>query len=194
MAEYHIKHITRYTYAATVIDCSNQVMLYPLNDSLQIVKSHELKISNDPEIRATLPSENKTLITTVGQDAAKPLILLVEDNPFNQMVAVDTLTDMIGELTIDVAENGKIAVDKVSENEYDIVLMDIQMPEMDGFEATLAIRSMPEPRNMIPIMAMTANVTSEELAKCFEAGMNEYISKPFDTQDLINKIGRVSKR
>jgi CheY-like chemotaxis protein len=120
-------------------------------------------------------------------------ILLVEDNPFNQMVAVDTLIDLIGELTIDVAENGKIAVEKAKENEYDIVLMDIQMPEMDGFEATRTIRSLASPRNLTPIMAMTANVTSEELAKCFESGMNEYISKPFDTQDLVNKIGRLAK-
>ena len=116
-------------------------------------------------------------------------ILLVEDNPFNQMVAVDTLNDMIKELKIDIAENGKIAVEMTDKNDYDLVLMDIQMPEMDGFEATKAIRSLKAPKNSIQIMAMTANVTPEEIAKCFECGMNEYISKPFNTNDLINKIG-----
>jgi signal transduction histidine kinase len=118
-------------------------------------------------------------------------ILLVEDNPFNQMVAVDTLNDLISELTIDLAENGKLALDMVNHKEYDVVLMDIQMPEMDGFEATKRIRMLEYPKNEMQIMAMTANVTKEEVSKCFECGMNEYISKPFQTQDLLNKLGKL---
>jgi CheY-like chemotaxis protein len=118
-------------------------------------------------------------------------ILLAEDNPFNQMVATDTLTDMIGDLVIDIAENGKIAAEMAATGDYDVVLMDIQMPEMDGFEATRTIRNLPPPKNAIQIMAMTANVTSEEIAKCFDSGMNAYISKPFDSQDLLNKLGRL---
>ncbi len=120
-------------------------------------------------------------------------ILLVEDNQFNQMVAMDTLTDLIGDLTIDLAENGKIALEMADKNDYDIVLMDIQMPKMDGFDATRAIRLLPPPKNVLKVMAMTANVTSEEVAKCFESGMNSYISKPFETQDLLNKIGALVK-
>ncbi len=116
-------------------------------------------------------------------------ILLVEDNPFNQMVAIDTLTDLIPNLTINLAENGKIAVEMAMKNDYDIVLMDIQMPEMDGFDATRSIRLLPSPKNLLKIMAMTANVTAEEVAKCFDSGMNSYISKPFEAQDLLNKIG-----
>ena len=118
-------------------------------------------------------------------------VLLVEDNPFNQLVATDTLNDLIGDLTIDVAENGRIAVELVKNNVYDIVLMDIQMPELDGFETTRAIRLLSSPKNEIKIMAMTANVTSEEIAKCFQSGMNDYISKPFDSQDLLNKLGKL---
>jgi signal transduction histidine kinase len=118
-------------------------------------------------------------------------ILLVEDNPFNQMVATDTLNDLIKDLKIDVADNGKIGVEMAGKNDYDLVLMDIQMPEMDGFSATRAIRSFDRPKNELKIMAMTANVTAEEIAKCFECGMNEYISKPFVTQDLLNKIGKL---
>jgi len=121
-------------------------------------------------------------------------ILLVEDNPFNQMVATDTLNDMIEELKIDVADNGKIGVEMAEKNDYDLVLMDIQMPEMDGFEATRTIRLMKPPKNELKIMAMTANVTAEEIAKCFDSGMNEYISKPFVTQDLLNKIGKLVGR
>ena len=122
-------------------------------------------------------------------------ILLVEDNPFNQMVAVDTLTDLIKEINIDVADNGKIAIDMIGKKDYDIVLMDIQMPEMDGFEATQKIRTMlDKPKRNTPIMAMTANVTNEEVEKCFESGMDQYISKPFAQQDLLNKIAQLTIR
>ena len=114
-------------------------------------------------------------------------------NLVHQMVATDTLTDLIPDISIDLAENGKIAVEMVGKNDYAIVLMDIQMPEMDGFEATGKIRKMPHPKNQLKIMAMTANVTSEEISKCFESGMDSYISKPFDTQDLLNKIGALVK-
>jgi signal transduction histidine kinase len=135
---------------------------------------------------------NKDLVDDINPDDLKGIrILLVEDNPFNQMVATDTLNDLIKDLNIDVADNGKIGVEWVAKNNYDLVLMDIQMPEMDGFEATRNIRSMPLPKNEMRIMAMTANVTAEEIAKCFECGMNDYISKPFATQDLLNKIGRL---
>jgi len=122
-------------------------------------------------------------------------ILLVEDNPFNQMVAVDTLTDLVKEINIDVADNGKIALDMLAKKDYDILLMDVQMPEMDGFEATQRIRTtFDAPKRNTPIMAMTANVTLDEVEKCFESGMDQYISKPFAQQDLINKIAQLTVR
>ena len=122
-------------------------------------------------------------------------ILLVEDNPFNQMVAVDTLTDLIKDINIDVAENGKVALDMLRAKDYDILLMDVQMPEMDGFEATQKIRTtFDKPKRNVPIMAMTANVTNDEVEKCFESGMDQYISKPFAQQDLLNKIAQLTVR
>ena len=122
-------------------------------------------------------------------------ILLVEDNPFNQMVAVDTLTDLVKEINIDVADNGKIALDMLRAKDYDILLMDVQMPEMDGFEATQKIRTtFDKPKRNTPIMAMTANVTNDEVEKCFESGMDQYISKPFAQQDLLNKIAQLTVR
>jgi len=122
-------------------------------------------------------------------------ILLVEDNPFNQMVAVDTLTDLVKDINIDVADNGKIALDMLAKKDYDILLMDVQMPEMDGFEATQRIRTTFDmPKRNTPIMAMTANVTNDEVEKCFESGMDQYISKPFAQQDLINKIAQLTVR
>ncbi len=127
-----------------------------------------------------------------GEDLKGLRILLVEDNMFNQMVAVDTLNDLIEELTIDVAEHGLVALEKLRSNEYDVILMDIQMPEMDGFETSRRIRSdFGPPARTTPIMAMTANVTQEEVEKCFESGMTAHISKPFDPQELLNKLGKL---
>jgi signal transduction histidine kinase len=133
--------------------------------------------------------------TTGAEEAVRALkgvrILLVEDNPFNQMVAVDTLQDMLEGPQIDLALNGQEAVEKVRSNEYDIVLMDVQMPIMDGFEATRQIRKLPEPRNRTKIMAMTANVTEEEINNCFACGMDEYLTKPFDQAKLLQKLVRL---
>ncbi len=118
-------------------------------------------------------------------------ILLTEDNEFNVMVARDVLESTIPGVHIDVAENGEIAVAKVNSGHYDLILMDIQMPEMDGYDATKAIRQMNGSRTGIPIIAMTANVMKAEVDRCFEAGMNGYISKPFERSELLKQINKV---
>lgn len=119
-------------------------------------------------------------------------ILLAEDNEFNQMVAVDTLESAIENAKIDVAKNGKEAVEMLNTNNYDIVLMDIQMPEMDGHEATKMIRSSHDNKiNAIPIIAMTASVIKAEVDKCFESGMNEFVGKPFSVDELLEKISKM---
>ncbi len=119
-------------------------------------------------------------------------ILLVEDNEFNQMVAVDTLENAIEGVQVTVANNGKIAVDLIMQNTYDIVLMDIQMPEMDGHEATKMIRSSTNDKiNAIPIIAMTASVIKAEVDKCFESGMNEFVGKPFSVDELLEKMSKI---
>lgn len=84
------------------------------------------------------------------------------------------------------ADNGKIVIEKLQKNEYDIILMDIQMPEMDGFETTEYIRNYIN--SEIPIIALTSDVTSTDVEKCRNAGMNDYISKPVDEKILYNKI------
>jgi len=129
----------------------------------------------------------------VSRDQLKNIaILLVEDNEFNQMVAVDTIRDSIEGVTIDVAVNGKEAVEMVAKNNYDVVLMDIQMPEMDGHAATKLIRKNTDARiNSIPIIAMTASVIKAEVDKCFESGMNEFVGKPFSIDELLDKISKV---
>ncbi|NNF01745.1 MAG: response regulator [Bacteroidia bacterium] len=121
-------------------------------------------------------------------------ILLVEDNDFNQIVAVDTLEETIKDVSVDIAANGKIAIDMVLANSYDLVLMDIQMPEMNGFEATKAIRKLTEEKRGIPIIAMTANAARSEVEECINSGMNDHVPKPFETSDLLKKIkNQISK-
>ena len=112
-------------------------------------------------------------------------ILLVEDNELNREIAIEII-GMTG-AEIDVAENGKIAVDKIAdapENWYDLVFMDIQMPIMNGYEATAAIRSLSGARGHVPIIAMTANAFAEDVQLAKNTGMNEHMAKPLDMHKL----------
>ena len=111
-------------------------------------------------------------------------VLVVEDMALNQLLMKTVLDDFGFER--DIAENGKIAIEKLKTNEYDIVLMDLQMPEMNGFEATEHIRK--TLKLTIPIIALTADVTTVDLAKCKVVGMNDYIAKPIDERVLYSKI------
>jgi PAS domain S-box-containing protein len=114
-------------------------------------------------------------------------ILVVEDNTFNQLLAERVLYNM--HAVVDIASNGREAIEKLRTATYDIILMDIQMPEMDGYEATRHIRmQFPEGLNKIPIIAMTAHALSDEGSRCILAGMNDYISKPFEPYNLGAKI------
>ena len=118
-------------------------------------------------------------------------LLLVEDNDLNREIATEIL-GMTG-VTVETAENGKIAVEKVAaapEHWYDLVLMDIQMPVMNGYEATAAIRSLPGSRGKVPIIAMTANAFAEDVQLAKNTGMNEHIAKPLD----LNKLNDVLKQ
>ena len=127
------------------------------------------------------------------EDQKKVLnILLAEDNPINQKVALVTL-EKIGHTT-DLAENGKIAVEMFSKKNYDLVLMDIFMPEMDGLEATKQIRQIESTkpgRNPVHICAITANTSTEDEEKCYQAGMDSYISKPFRLDELVKILNRI---
>ncbi len=114
-------------------------------------------------------------------------VLIAEDNSINQMIIKKVFADWNAKF--EVADNGKICVEKLQQGKFDIVLMDIQMPEMDGNAAARKIRTeLPEPYKSIPIMAMTAHATSTEKQKCFDSGMNDYISKPFNPSELKRKL------
>lgn len=114
-------------------------------------------------------------------------ILLVEDVEMNQFLASKKIESW--GVSVDIAQNGKVAVEMVMKQMYDLVLMDIQMPEMDGLEATRHIRNMQDTKKAsIPIVALTANLLKGDGDQYIAAGMNGYLSKPFDDQKLFNII------
>ncbi len=132
-------------------------------------------------------------IAGIIEDAPKPSyetgettlqILLAEDNPLNQMLVMHFSKNHGFET--EVADNGRIAVEKMRAKKYDLVLMDMQMPEMDGYEATTIIRT--ELKSKVPIIALTAHAMNGEKEKCLNLGMNDFVTKPFDPKDLYSKI------
>lgn len=113
------------------------------------------------------------------------LILLAEDNEINQQVATQILAE--AEIVVEIANNGEEAVEAVKNKSYDAILMDMQMPRMDGYQASGVIRQNPEFADL-PIIAMTANAMEGDREKCIDAGMNDYISKPIDPEKLFNTL------
>jgi len=118
-------------------------------------------------------------------------ILVVEDNRINQKVLSHQLINL--GYAIEVAENGEEAVAKVKSRRYDLIFMDVQMPVMDGFQATQEIRSLGEDSSSIPIIAVTANAFQSEREKCFSSGMDDYLTKPVDRDLLQESLRRWAK-
>jgi two-component system sensor histidine kinase/response regulator len=153
-----------------------------------IVFAHTL---TKPVTEATLQSLTAAVGTKVSQIEEKPLlthrILLVEDNTINQLVGVRLLESLGAE--VDVAENGYVALSLLQQVgvNYDVVLMDLQMPVMDGLETTRQMRMIEQFADM-PVIAMTANVMATDREQCFAAGMNDFMSKPVRLQELREKI------
>lgn len=162
------------------------VLTKPLNPSLlfdtvmHALSAEPSERTKDTAREAPLPSPE--LATIRGARA-----LLVEDNELNQEVAVAFLHDM--GLEVDVADNGRIAVNKVRAGGYDVVLMDMQMPVLDGLAATREIRQLPG-LDQLPIIAMTANALEGDRERCIEAGMNDHVAKPIDPDLLARTLLR----
>lgn len=135
------------------------------------------------KIEANSPTKDKIFQT--GIEGKK--ILLVEDNKLNQLVAKKILSKF--KVEISLAENGQEAVDMVQKERYDLILMDIHMPIMDGIEATKSIRALKDPFfQQIPIVALSADAYSDQVQATTESGMNDYLAKPFKPEDLFQKI------
>lgn len=137
--------------------------------------------------------EEDTLHKTAFHSLKGLRVLVVEDNLVNQKIVSKYLTKW--EASIEIAENGRIAVEMVAKNRYDLVLMDLHMPEMSGYEATLKIRSMKgEYYKELPVIALTASVFLEDREKIFEFGMTGFITKPFNPKELFWTISPFLKK
>ena len=118
-------------------------------------------------------------------------LLLVEDNLMNRELAIHFLQKW--KIVFEIAEDGQIGLEKARSEDYDVILMDLSMPVMDGYMATESIRKLDSEKGKVPIIAMTANAFSNDIEKCFEIGMNDHISKPFKAVELKNKIHSLVK-
>jgi len=149
------------------------------------VADHKKQLRREQEASGVFPASYGEQDVAIPKSLLGAKILLAEDNKINQMVATELLKLKGFETT--VADNGRVAVELLKTQQFDLILMDLQMPEMDGFEATRAIRSDAKFGN-IPILAMTANVMSGDRELCLEAGMNAHIAKPIDPGTLYRAL------
>jgi len=187
----------------------DNVRLVPMTNVIDQVA--DLYPHNNKRISAQLtkPIRSKELLKTIGttlnlthitEDSqhiesknlqevfSKINILVVEDNLVNQEVAIGML-EMMG-FNVDVADNGQEGLDILTseKTKFDLILMDCQMPVLDGYETTGCIRELDEPLKSIPVIALTANAMTGDSEKCLSAGMNDYLSKPFEVESLEEKI------
>ncbi|HEY5692085.1 MAG TPA: ATP-binding protein [Cyclobacteriaceae bacterium] len=155
--------------------------------TFSIIIPYAIGLINQVEENAFIINKNKE-----DQVSLKGLkILLAEDNDINRLYATSILK--MWECETDTAENGYVALEKVRNNDYDIILMDIQMPVMDGFEATRAIKMSGRGKIQIPIVALTANATAKDIEKCLAAGMVACIGKPFTPESLFSMLAKYSQ-
>ncbi|HET6226518.1 MAG TPA: ATP-binding protein, partial [Bacteroidia bacterium] len=183
-------HTTR-NYGGTGLGLSIAKQLVELQGGQMSITS---KVDHGTQVTFTLPLKKTKDLYTVKpveeerkfdpEELKKLKILLAEDNPINVKLVLSLFEDY--QIQADVAENGKEAVELVKNNYYDLVLMDMEMPEMNGYEATTEIREVL--KNKLPIIAMTAHAMAGEREKCFKLGMHDYISKPINANLLFEKI------
>ncbi len=149
------------------------------NFTFDIVFAHEKK--------SLISAEDNAMIDLSVMDLSALKVLVVEDNAINVMVMTKTLS-RVG-INADVAENGALGVDMVLANDYDVVLMDLYMPILDGYDATKSIRALDNPKKSgVPIVAITATVNSKVLEEVIEVGMSGYLAKPFSPNDLFKEL------
>ena len=164
----------------------DRVLLKPVNAS--VLHDEVARLLGGAGITAGSPrARAERAADGVPTDLRGCRVLLVDDNDLNRQVATALLHE--AGLVVDTAENGQIAVDRVRTHAYDLVLMDMQMPVMDGIDATIEIREQPA-HARLPIIAMTANALDEDRERCLAAGMNDHLAKPIEPEVLWTKLSR----
>ena len=190
-------HTTR-QYGGTGLGLAITKNLIQLMDSkihLESTFGEGSKFSFELELKK---SKNKKIIAGAPDNRTSPLrdlkILVVDDNALNREIFFDLINSYKNNVEVEMADDGKMALLKVKQSKYDIILMDIQMPIMDGYEATRQIRKLKSSKANIPIIAMTAHVLDGVAEKCNKAGMNDYVSKPINLTILNQIIKKHKKR
>jgi len=160
---------------------------------LKVSKSEQVgELASENISSENLAPENKVPENLENEESSKQNslnVLIVEDNKINQQVAMKLIKKSGHNPSL--AENGLIAVDKVQNQTFDLIFMDLQMPEMNGLQATMAIRKMTGPKAQIPIIAMTADASKEDRDNCLEAGMNDFITKPVSLKTIQEILGTI---
>ncbi|MGB1091011.1 MAG: ATP-binding protein [Oceanobacter sp.] len=161
----------------------------------------EISLSSQPEVgtefvvRLPLVQTQETSQAVIRNQQTRPFenksVLLAEDNSINQMVAVHLLEEM--GVRVECVDNGREALEKLEQRQFDLILMDLQMPEMGGIEATEKIRASESDHRYIPIVAMTAHTHDDQLNECRKAGMNDHLSKPIDPTQIETVLNRIFK-
>lgn len=182
-------------YGGTGLGLSISKTLIELQGGKVAVKS---KVGEGSEFTVSIPYEAgnaedvKSLKAPIKADYSSLFgirVLVAEDNDYNQIVVSDTLDSLIKNVHIDIAENGLICLEMLQANDYDVILMDAQMPEMDGLDATRAIRKLDDSKKKrIPIIALTASVHKADIDKCLLVGMDGFVPKPFTRDELLGTM------
>jgi CheY-like chemotaxis protein len=174
-------------------ECKKLGVVYNLTKP---VKSNELlhylkRIHNQPSA-STFAAENITVEQPVGLvNNISPVILVVEDVVINMILITTLIRQMVPNAIVYEARNGKEALDQTISKNPDLIIMDIQMPVMSGIEATLAIREIEKGKgSRVPIVALTAGAIKGEMERCFEAGMDDFLTKPLDQNKLLRILGK----
>lgn len=151
---------------------------------LKLSPPSESPVNSNPQMSSAQNTHSAESQSVQPQDCLP--VLLVEDNPVNQMVTM-RLLETLG-FTVELAENGVEAVNSFKTTSFEAILMDLSMPEMDGFEATIQIRSIEDQEDHTPIIAVTANTLDSDRQRCFEIGMDDFLGKPINKKVLSNAL------
>ncbi|HAN76861.1 MAG TPA: hypothetical protein DCQ31_03325 [Bacteroidales bacterium] len=147
-----------------------------------------------PDVRAESQLNSEFKSHSINEKIGFQKILVVEDNPINQRLIIDSLERFSDTIEIKIADNGRKAIEIYMEFNFDVIIMDVRMPEMDGYEATKYIREkFQKPKNNIPILGLSAHAMKEEKDKCLQVGMDDYLTKPFVPEELVQKLNDLTR-